>query len=886
MVEMDNEKQPEQKNASIAGRLRDGALGIFRKLGRGEDVQVEHDAQIARFKRFYLEFRKLLSANNEFLENIADLEDKLLQRQYIDFALLKRRVLNAVVDVNLMINSINVIAQNRYAGLHAVFEKIAGELGAVIDNPQTGAPSELVLDMAAITGRQTQAAGGKMANLATVRNILHLPTPDGFVVTTQGSDMILTESGVRPLLQAGLLEDISDSGDITSISASLTERIFKVNFPPALEQAILSAHDRLVERAGAAPRLAVRSSALREDSSLSFAGQFSTELNVPRESLIDAYLKVLASLFSPEAIQYRLLHGIGSESTAMAVGFIEMIDSAASGVMFSNDPNNPEPGQTLIHGVRGLGVTLVDGMTSPEEIVLTRERPARVLERTASDQSVSLTSGPDAGLVESEIDGAQAAGRILTDAEAGQLAEWALALESHFGNPQDIEWTLDGSRRLVLLQSRPLRIAEESGAAQADTAGMPVLLTGGEAACRGIDSGVAVHLDEDDDLDAFPDGGVLVARRSSPKFVRVMKKARAIITDAGSTTGHMASLSREFQIPTILNMKTATQAIPAGAPITVDASEKTVYSGLLPEAAREKPRAAATESAAATVAQPDEITSILKKSEELLVPLHLINPKSSNFNIEGCRTLHDMARFIHEMSYKEMFSLGLRLDDYRSSSYHLGSFLQTDLYIIDLGEGIDPPAKGRKVRLGNVLCIPLSAFLGGLLNPEMLACSKPIDTGGFLSLMARHTFNNPETEDTFGYPSYAIVTRNYLNFTARMGYHFSVVDTYCGDTPNNNYINIMFRGGAADKVRRMRRAMVIKNILKAKGLSATVSHDTVNARLSKGPREEIEKHLDTIGRLLQFVRQMDVSMKTDAIAGQIQQAFLEGDYCLSKFHGG
>ena len=42
---------------------------------------------------------------------------------------------------------------------------------------------------------------------------------------------------------------------------------------------------------------------------------------------------------------------------------------------------------------------------------------------------------------------------------------------------------------------------------------------------------------EDGDFDAFPEGGVLVARRSSPRFVRLMKKARAVVTDFGRSIG-------------------------------------------------------------------------------------------------------------------------------------------------------------------------------------------------------------------------------------------------------------------------------------------------------------------------------------------------------------
>ena len=60
----------------------------------------------------------------------------------------------------------------------------------------------------------------------------------------------------------------------------------------------------------------------------------------------------------------------------------------------------------------------------------------------------------------------------------------------------------------------------------------------------------------------FPEGAVLVARHSSPKFVLAMPKAQAIVTDSGSVAGHMAAVAREFAVPTLLDTKVATQAIP------------------------------------------------------------------------------------------------------------------------------------------------------------------------------------------------------------------------------------------------------------------------------------------------------------------------------------
>jgi pyruvate,water dikinase len=344
----------------------------------------------------------------------------------------------------------------------------------------------------------------------------------------------------------------------------------------------------------------------------------------------------------------------------------------------------------------------------------------------------------------------------------------------------------------------------------------------------------------------------------------------------------MANLAREFRVPTLLNTKSATRTIQEGALVTVDANSGCVYAGIIEEILRK----GAPETATQAGGQPRHETptvKLLKKISETIIPLNLTNPASSRFTIDNCRTLHDLARFIHEKSYEEMFRMGETLGDFRASSYHLDIFLPIDLYIIDLGGGVIPPEKGRKIKRSKVTSVPLAAILRGMLHEKLPRFGpKPIDVGGLFSMMMRHALNNPESERTFRDPCYALVSNNYLNYTSRVGYHFGVVDAYCGETANKNYINLLFRGGAADIVRRSRRVRVIGEILKQSGFSVSVNRDMVNARLNKTSRKETEEHLDMLGRLLQFMRQMDLAMVSDKSALRIQEAFLRGDYGMQE----
>ena len=870
-----------QKTNKAVARIRDGLLFFLEAIGLRKSANVDSAAQVARLKSYHTEFRKLISANNSFLETTADLEHKILSRGHIDPSFTKRKAMRAIADVYAMVESLNVISRDRYPDLKKPLERSTAALKQLLEESDPLIPSTIVLEMPAILRSHADLAGGKMANLGEIKNMLRLPSPDGFVVTTEGFRMLMEESGIRSWVQDRHMELLSESGDVAKISSALRERIEEAEVPLPLREAIFDLYDRLSRRTGSSPFMAVRSSALGEDSDFSYAGQFLSVLNAGREELPGAYLRVVASLYSPEAIQYQLLHGILSESAEMAVGFIAMVDTVTSGVAFSKDPNQPDSGHVLIQAVLGLGVALVDGKTSPESIFVPRDNTAQNIVRIPSQQRSRFVPFPGAGLKEVPIAPEEIGQDCLTDDEARQIARWALQLEAHFGGPQDIEWAVDKNRQLIVLQSRPLRLISRVSHTDRPVDGFPVLIHGGETACPGMGSGPAVHLDENEDMNHFPEGGILVAKRPSPKFIRLMSKARAIVTDFGSTTGHMASLAREFRVPTLLNTKTATRDIHPGITVTVDAGSGIVYAGEVPFAEECGSEGLRCDSWEQKPASPR--FELLERAVEIVAPLNLTDPRSHEFAADGCRTLHDIARYVHEKSYEEMFMMGSNVGDLRTSAYYLDVFLPIDLYLIDLGGGIADTHGSRKVKRSQVISVPLAALLKGMLHKKIPRFgAKPIDVSGFFSIMMRHAVNNPEGESTFRDPCYAIISDNYLNYAARVGYHFNVVDTYCGKTPNKNYISLTFRGGAADFVRRSRRTRAIAGILKEHGFSVHQSHDMVNARLGKASREETASQLEMIGSLFQFFRQMDAAMINENSVNLIKEAFLSGDYDLKK----
>lgn len=71
----------------------------------------------------------------------------------------------------------------------------------------------------------------------------------------------------------------------------------------------------------------------------------------------------------------------------------------------------------------------------------------------------------------------------------------------------------------------------------------------------------------------FNKGEILVTTMTTPNYMPIMKKAKAIITDEGGLTCHAVIVSRELGIPCIIGTKNATKMLKDGDYVEVDANK-------------------------------------------------------------------------------------------------------------------------------------------------------------------------------------------------------------------------------------------------------------------------------------------------------------------------
>jgi pyruvate, water dikinase len=297
--------------------------------------------------------------------------------------------------------------------------------------------------------------GGKGGSLGELTRA-GIAVPPGFVVRTGAFERFVEALGAGAPVRAEVEAlDAADLAAVTASSRSLRARLEAEALPEALKAEIAAAHAELTGGDPLAP-VAVRSSATTEDAEdASFAGLQDTYLWVKGlPATLAAIRSCWASLYSVESMTYRRRQGIPEAGVHMAVVVQRMVDARTAGVMFTRSPTTGDRSVVTIEGAWGLGSSVVSGEVTPDRWVVGKIT-GEITVRDISDKHIEHLPAEAGGVTEAPVPAERRRLECLSDAELGRLKDVARKVERHYGRPQDIEWAIDRSGELVLLQSRP-----------------------------------------------------------------------------------------------------------------------------------------------------------------------------------------------------------------------------------------------------------------------------------------------------------------------------------------------------------------------------------------------------------------------------------------------
>jgi phosphohistidine swiveling domain-containing protein len=300
--------------------------------------------------------------------------------------------------------------------------------------------------MTEITERQV---GGKGWNLFRLQGF-GLPVPRWFVISSELFDEVLFP--VRGAIESEVSGiDFGNQASVDEASSHIRSLVLKTDLPGDFLNEMIRAFRPIF---GAAGLFSVRSSVVGEDSiKHSFAGLMDSFLNVPAEGVADAVKRVWASSYSSRALAYRRIKGISVTDISAAVIVQEMVESAASGVLFTRDPESGAEECSISAGY-GLGEGVVGNIVETDSYRISRDLTK--LSKEVPLKVRRIVSGERDGTRTEDIPADMRSRQVLTDDQVRELGAACAGAEESFGLPQDIEWAFDRRGRLYILQARPI----------------------------------------------------------------------------------------------------------------------------------------------------------------------------------------------------------------------------------------------------------------------------------------------------------------------------------------------------------------------------------------------------------------------------------------------
>ena len=321
----------------------------------------------------------------------------------------------------------------------------------------------------------------------------------------------------------------------------------------------------------------------------------------PSEQLWGAISAVFSSWMNNRAITYRKLNNLpsswGTAVNIQSMVFGNMGEDCATGVAFTRNPNN---GENIFYGeylINAQGEDVVAGIRTPYPL--------------SKDTEDDFTADKSLEVKMPKI--------------YDELLECRSVLEKHYGDMQDIEFTVQDNKLFLLQTRNGKRTAEAAIKIAVDmvhegkintndalirvepeslnqllhptldnNAKSDFLIRGMPASPGAVSGKIVLESDDAVKLSAAGDSVILVRLETSPEDIAGMHAARGILTSRGGMTSHAAVVARGMGRACITGANElridfenkiiffGEKKIKSGTEITIDGSSGNVYLGQVP----------------------------------------------------------------------------------------------------------------------------------------------------------------------------------------------------------------------------------------------------------------------------------------------------------------
>ncbi len=229
------------------------------------------------FPQIFEQFQILLQYHQKAMELITDLGEKsggdyIFDRKYLFDAA------HELQDLLLrMIKALNLISSNPYNDLYTALDRIFLPMEAELKGRLSLDQEPFVISLMDAGLDNPELVGGKAGTLVQVIRKLHIPVPNGFIITNRAYRRYLEHNDLADRIHSWIESWAAGKEDLRKAADQIRYSLLAGIVPRDLAREI----KRYAQRGRAF--WAVRSSANGEDGDFSFAGLHESLLNVPSE---------------------------------------------------------------------------------------------------------------------------------------------------------------------------------------------------------------------------------------------------------------------------------------------------------------------------------------------------------------------------------------------------------------------------------------------------------------------------------------------------------------------------------------------------------------------------------------------------------------------------
>ncbi len=584
--------------------------------------------------------RSILNMSGLLRRDIENLESEI--RYFPPYSSRMRQYILQILERTLLLTeNLNFLTGDKYQFLYAAHQQVENAVRAYFKSLESREGSVLVVSPAEADTVDEKLIGDKSAKLFNLKKNFPGNVSPGFVVTTAAYRLFIDENELEEKIHTLLKDlDVIANRDLFHIRTRAIRKLMEEAAVP--ERITAEIREWSEKTAGRDSRWAVRSSGIGEGGRATFAGQFDSFLNVAGDSLPDAYRKVIASRFTDRAVYYRLAGGFSETDTPMAVLFMPMIDARSAGVLYTSDPGDSSSDRMILNSVWGLAADLLSGRADPDTFIVSRSAPGRIIKSYVAEKQTAVVPGADGLTGKEQLATARSGAPSLSENEISDLAQLGLAIEKHLGAPQDIEWVVDRQNKYWIVQSRCLLLPRRRDRSGGRPEQAELLTEGGDTIFPGWTTGPVFTPGSDAALIETPSGAILVVKKLHSGIVEVLPYLAGLIAEQSDHTGRIASRVQEYGLPCLFGVDNATEKLPPGTHIVLDAAHRSVFAASAPE----------TDDAPDARGDNDGFSSVPGTLSELIFKSKHTDPVDLSSESAQGVSLYDIVRFVHGKAAK------------------------------------------------------------------------------------------------------------------------------------------------------------------------------------------------------------------------------------------